>query len=185
MASWQQILAPVKVVRRGAPLAPSVTLPAGLGGQLAWSVLTEAGAHHRGEARLDALEVSADAWVDGTRYQRRRLPLALDLPPGYHRLEVTAGGTASGAMALTVTPSAGAFGLAGRGPGRLWGVTLPLYGLRSERNWGIGDFGDLADLVTADGRARRRADRDQSGARAVSDARRSDQPLCALQPPGS
>ncbi len=147
-ASWQQILAPVEVVRKGAPLAPAVTLPAGLGGKLAWSVLTEAGAHHRGEARLDALEVSADAWVDGTRYQRRRLPLALDLPPGYHRLEVTAGGTASGAMALTVAPGR-AFGLADRGPDRLWGVTLPLYGLRSERNWGIGDFGDLADLVTA------------------------------------
>jgi 4-alpha-glucanotransferase len=38
--------------------------------------------------------------------------------------------------------------------GRCWGVACQVYGLRSERNWGIGDFEDLArfaEIVAAEG----------------------------------
>lgn len=33
------------------------------------------------------------------------------------------------------------------GEGRYWGIALQLYQIRSERNWGIGDFADLAGLI--------------------------------------
>ncbi|WP_424934531.1 4-alpha-glucanotransferase [Amaricoccus macauensis] len=39
------------------------------------------------------------------------------------------------------------------GNGRLWGIALQLYQLRSDRNWGIGDFNDLAEFAKIAGAA--------------------------------
>ncbi|TNE61182.1 MAG: glycogen debranching enzyme GlgX [Alphaproteobacteria bacterium] len=65
--------------------------------------------------------------------------LALPLPATAGNYALTVAGQKS--RLLMVPPRA-------LDPGaRLWGITAPLYGLTSNRNWGVGDFEDLAVLA--------------------------------------
>ena len=70
-----------------------------------------------------------------------------DLPLGYYR---------DGRRTVIVAPSA-CYLLPEMASGRIWALATQLYGLRSERNWGIGDFSDLAALAQAAGNAGARA----------------------------
>jgi 4-alpha-glucanotransferase len=79
------------------------------------------------------------------------LALPAGLPLGYHRLEVEAGSIRASTN-LIVAPAC-CYLPPELGPGaRNWGVSCQLYGLRSERNWGFGDFTDLATLARTAGR---------------------------------
>jgi (1->4)-alpha-D-glucan 1-alpha-D-glucosylmutase len=52
-----------------------------------------------------------------------------------------------GDRALTVPPGRAFLPPPLRDGGRLWGLAVQLFALRSPRNWGIGDFTDLADFI--------------------------------------
>lgn len=78
------------------------------------------------------------------------LALPDGLPLGYHRLDLSAGGETA-TIGLAVAPSACHLPAPLSERARSWGLTTQLYGLRSERNWGIGDFTDLATLGAAAG----------------------------------
>lgn len=83
-----------------------------------------------------------------------RAPLTLEpaasLPPGVQSLEFTArseaGAETAAAVCAVVPPRAHEPPELARG-GKLWGVNVPLYGVRSGRNWGVGDFADLRAAV--------------------------------------
>jgi 4-alpha-glucanotransferase len=105
--------------------------------QLEWHCRFEDGTEASG--RTDAISGDADRPEDVT------LPLPDPLPLGYHRLEITAGGTTA-QIALIVPPAACYLHPELQPGARSWGLTVQLYGLRSGRNWGIGDFTDLAHL---------------------------------------
>ncbi|MGC4061059.1 MAG: malto-oligosyltrehalose synthase [Aquabacterium sp.] len=70
------------------------------------------------------------------------------LPLGYHQFSLTdAQGRLVASSALIVCP-ARCFQPDGLRDGeRWWGPTVQLYALRSERNWGMGDFTDLGQVV--------------------------------------
>ncbi|WP_407187893.1 4-alpha-glucanotransferase [Bradyrhizobium centrosematis] len=65
------------------------------------------------------------------------------LPLGYHRLTLTDAAGVTEEVPMIVAPERAFGGDFDRG----WLLAVQLYSVRSNRNWGIGDFTDLADLV--------------------------------------
>jgi 4-alpha-glucanotransferase len=71
-----------------------------------------------------------------------------DLPVGSYRLHLTDASSFTEEAPMIVAPP-GAFDGDFE---RCWLLAVQLYGVRSARNWGIGDFTDLADLIELAGR---------------------------------
>jgi 4-alpha-glucanotransferase len=86
--------------------------------------------------------------IAGRTYIAKRVPLPKSLPLGYHNLRVywvkEPELTPFGEARLVVCPAR-----VHTVDERLAGVALSLYGLRSARNWGCGDFTDLRAAIDA------------------------------------
>jgi 4-alpha-glucanotransferase len=133
---------------RGAHTAVEVNVPARVfGAILQWAVKLENGSRKSGTiSSADCAELWRGE-VEGTWITRRRFELPLDFPPGYHDLELKIGaGQVARCLLISSPPQCFEPSCIGAGR-RLWGVAVQLYTLRSEKNWGIGDFGDLQALI--------------------------------------
>ncbi len=140
------ILPPVLVVQQGAPI--TIELLSGPEGavSLDWQLETEAGATSQGTVNTAALDQVVNHSSSGQALKLWKLPV-MDLPAGYHRLTVRAGSGVSEEMRLIISPPRCFDSPALQNGQRLWGITLQLYTLKSERNWGIGDFADLEEVI--------------------------------------
>lgn len=118
-----------------------------IGAALAWSVELEDGSRREGVTpTADCRELwSGD--IAGARITRLHFVVPVDLPMGYHELQLTMAGGLPERCRLIISPPhcfEPAPIKAGR---RLWGIAVQLYTLRSRDNWGIGDFNDLELLI--------------------------------------
>ncbi len=153
---WRRPLPPVMVLRAGAVPAVPTSLPMVLAGRShRWLLTAEDGATTTGEFLPIELPRLGQQRLGGVDFLRAELSLPPLAATGYYRLEIELPGReaqAQSAMTLIVTPSSCYLPGAVTGENRVWGPSVQLYGLRSKRNWGMGDFSDLRALIdlTAD-----------------------------------
>jgi 4-alpha-glucanotransferase len=117
---------------------------------IAWELALENGERSSGEFVPARLHQAEDREIDGFHYGRFALPLPAGIPPGYHRLRLP---TLAVETLLIAAPARCFIPDALAQNARRWGLAVQLYAVRSARNWGIGDFGDLAAVATQAARA--------------------------------
>jgi 4-alpha-glucanotransferase len=85
--------------------------------------------------------------IEDIEFQEYIIDIPITLPLGYHTLSLVIDDDELGSMRLIIAPSS-CFKPETLTQGqKVWGLSVQLYCLRSEHNWGVGDFSDLSFLV--------------------------------------
>ncbi len=144
---WRRLLEPVCVMRKtGGPLPVTLTLPESHWNKtLRWRALLEDGTEVGGAFRCGDGELQEKREIDGAKVARLNLELPKTLPEGYHVLRIEGAGETAETALIVAPPKSYAPAWLEQGK-RPWGVACHIYSLRSENNWGVGDFSDLAHL---------------------------------------
>jgi (1->4)-alpha-D-glucan 1-alpha-D-glucosylmutase len=148
---WRRCMTPF-VVRRDMHDI-DVFLPAGgVERNWEWEIVCEDGETAHGTFRPESLPLLGAREIDGHGIEHRRLALNLAVPPGYHRIRLSSVAPVESVL-VCVPASCYVPPVLARPDRRVWGIATHLYTLRSHRNWGIGDFTDLAHLCDMTGQA--------------------------------
>ena len=136
----RRVLDPVVAHRAGGSVGTTVTLPTSVDPEQVWvSLELEDGEVDRRRLGGTGSRVAADE--DGVTLRRHTFRLRRNgMPVGYHRLVVEAPGVEASALVVSAP------GRLPAGP-RQWGVSAPLYALRSRGDWGTGSFTELGTLA--------------------------------------
>ncbi len=144
---WAEVVPPVIVWRPGRPCEVVLHLTADhLQRPLRFRIDEENGAAHEGAIDPAAL-VEVERASGASTHRACRLTIDAALPDGYHRLAVLADAESLGAAQLIVAPATCYEPPSLAAGNRVFGPTVQLYGVTSHRNWGMGDFTDLATIV--------------------------------------
>ncbi|TCS72204.1 4-alpha-glucanotransferase [Sulfuritortus calidifontis] len=146
-ATWRRRLPPVRVAPLDTPIELDLHLPERAADRVCtWRLTQEDGHRLHGQFTPAALEQGEARELDGAPWRRYRLYLPPLGAPGYHRLEIDLPDGAHGLPLIVHPRRCHQPACLGEG-GRVWGLSVQLYGVRSRRNWGMGDFGDLGRLL--------------------------------------
>ncbi len=146
LRAWRRRLPPVMVVTQGDSTTVPVHVPHG--DPVTVSVELESGEHRA----LTQKQVWVDPrMVDGVQVGEATFQIPSDLPLGWHTLHAEhSSGDATGALVIVPAKLELPAAVAANGAS---GLMNQIYSVRSQRSWGVGDFGDVAELGTWAARA--------------------------------
>lgn len=121
-----------------------VSIKSDVADELSWTIITELGEKLTGQIAISALEHVEYAKFDDAQFNKFNL-LIPKLADGYHRITLTHGDIEA-SCPLIFAPKT-CFSPYDAADFKMWGYAAQLYSLKSEQNWGLGDFGDLQQLV--------------------------------------
>jgi 4-alpha-glucanotransferase len=144
---WTRLVPPVVVAAVDQRVEIPVAVPLHLGARaIDWSVTLESGHVRHGTVSLDQLPLLEEGTAEGCAYRRMMLELP-DMASGYHTASLTLDTGLNGELQIIVAPRRCYVPPVIERGQRVWGIAVQLYALRSAQNWGMGDFGDLRELI--------------------------------------
>ena len=146
---WLRPVEPAAVIKEGAAPEITVTLPAGMN-SIQWAFTEEGGRETRGTFTCSEPNAFEKTEIDGKHYCRYSLTLDIAPPPGYHSFRIDGAdkdASVKAAALVIVVPRKAYVPEALKDERRIWGISAQLYSVKSQADWGIGDFGDLKQLI--------------------------------------
>ena len=144
---WELLSPPVIVATEGSAFDLPLHVPTGgFGEPVRLLIRRESGETSEHEMALHDLQQSSSMEMAGRTWVCLQAKLPLQLPLGYHDVSVHLGARDASTRYI-VTPLCAWTHPGLRRGGRAAGVTISLYGVRSARNWGCGDFTDLLAVI--------------------------------------
>ena len=143
---WKRLSPPAFLATEGDPFELPVNLTAEERSGVTLTIRRESGVASTHEISVREMMQSDSAELDGHTFIRFRAKLPLSLPLGYHDVTVEVGTRKSETRYIVTPRRAWTHPQLGKG-GRGAGIAVSLYGVRSMRNWGCGDFTDLRAVI--------------------------------------
>ncbi len=112
-----------------------------------FEITKEDGTKCQGPVLVNKDTKGASRAVHGQYFFEFDAKIPIDLPLGYHEIQIQTKKRSLEGIRLIVCPKTCYKPQKVIEGEKVWGPSVQLYALRSTKNWGIGDFGDLTELI--------------------------------------
>jgi len=148
---WLTPLASVSVCQKSESYKFDVRLPIDFAADaLIYKITLEDGREIKQTITATGFPLLASKEISDIEYQCYQVELKAELPFGYHSLSLfdQTSDDPLATMSLIITPKSCYTPEPIQQGKKIWGTSVQLYCIKSEQNWGIGDFSDLKTLLT-------------------------------------